>query len=152
MAAPSGNVRIPRAAAWLLFLLLAGGAFEWQFVRIFLLDRSALRAQFLRFPDESYPLFPYYLEQIRQRVPRNSSVALVMPVRKWDDGYAYFFYRASYFLAGRNVIPLVSPDDSLHLERLNDAEYVAAWNIELDSPQYRRVWTGFEGSLLKRIR
>jgi hypothetical protein len=143
---------MPQWAAWLLFLLTLGGAFEWQFFRIYFLDLQELQSEFRSFPDTPYPLFPAYLHEVRSRVPVNASVALVMPARTWDDGYAYGYYRASYLLAGRRVIPLVSPDNSLHLEKLHDADYVAVWRMELDSPEFQPVWNGFEGRLLKRMR
>jgi hypothetical protein len=131
---------------------MLSGAFEWRYVRIFFLNLPELRYQFFHDPDTPYPLFPFFLEQVRMRVPLDSSIALIVPARKWDDGYAYGYYRASYFLAGRRVIPIVSPDDSLHLEKLDAADYVAVWRMELDSPRFSPVWQGFEGRLLKRVR
>jgi hypothetical protein len=70
-------------------------------------------------------------------------------MRHWNDGYAYAYYRASYFLAGRRVIPVVDPDDSAHLERFGEADWIASWRKELPRDRFEIVWQGHDGVLAR---
>ncbi len=68
----------------------------------------------------------------------------------WNGGYADAYYRASYFLAGREVLPLVTSDDHLHPENLRRASFVAAWRVNAPAAGRIVMWRGEGGELLRR--
>jgi hypothetical protein len=71
-------------------------------------------------------------------------------MRDWNLGYAYAYYRASYFLAGRRVIPLVTPQNEARLERLEEAELIAIWQMAPPPGNYTVVWAGHGGALVRK--
>ena len=147
---PTISGRIRTALIAVLFTVLLVGGFEPFFVRIFFVDRDALGQQLTAGPDLAAPGYADLLDQVRQRTPPGSKIALLFPVRQWSSGYEYAYYRGSWFLAGREVIPLVDPDDSVRLERLRDAEYIASWRVDAAVEEFEPVWRGANGVLLKR--
>ena len=133
-------------AALLLGAILIGG-FEPLYLRALVgrAERDVYR------PDRRTPDYPAFLAEVARRTKPNQSIAIVVPMRHWDAGYSYAYYRASYFLAGRRVVPLVDPDDRVHPERLREADFVAAWRVpEFYGPQV--VWQGHGGVLLRGAR
>ena len=69
----------------------------------------------------------------------------------WNGGYADAYYRASYFLAGREVLPAVTWDDRPHPENVRAARYVAAWQLNVQpAGRGALVWRGEGGELLRR--
>jgi hypothetical protein len=102
--------------------------------------------------DGKVPLYPLFLQEVAARTAPGQSIAIAAPMRQWNAGYAYAYYRASYFLAGRRVIPLIDPDDSLHLERLRDAELLAMWRLGPPQGPYEVIWSGHGGTLYRRTR
>lgn len=126
--------------------VLAAG-FEPAYLRALFGDRSV----HVRIPDRRTPEYPRFLEAVAERVERGHSVSIAVPFRHWDGGYSYAYYRASYFLPGRRVVPIIAPDDRLHLERLKETQWVAAWRMP-EIPGYDVVWRGHGGALLRRAR
>ena len=122
------------------------------YVRLIFSDRSILRRQYTALPDQQTPSYPQFLREVRARTERGSSIAILVPMRYWNEGYAYAFYRASYFLAGRRVVPLVSPDDQTHLPRASETDYIAAWDIGARVPEERVIWRGHDGFLVRKAR
>lgn len=122
---------------------------EPQFLRLPFIDRKPISAALTRHPDWRSQQFPRFLEEVRARTRKGDVIAVVVPTMKWDEGYSYAYYRASYFLAGRQVLPLVTSDDRPHPENFQAAQYIAAFGSNL--PQGRRVvvWAGDGGVLLR---
>ena len=120
-------------------------------MRLMFADRRALASALTRAPDRRAPEYPQFLEQVAQRTKRGDSIAILVPMRYWAAGYAYAYFRATYFLAGRNVIPLVDVDDTLHAERLSQADFVASWKMPAPAG-FSVVWRGNGGVLLRRAR
>lgn len=118
-------------------------------MRLPFIDRKPIAEMFTRYPDREWEQYPRFLEGVRERTRGGDSIALIVPKMKWDDGYSYAYYRASYFLAGRTVLPLITSDDRPHPENFRDARYIAVWRTSL--PQGRRVlvWSGEGGVLLR---
>jgi hypothetical protein len=67
----------------------------------------------------------------------------------WDGGYSYAYFRASYFLAGREVLPLVAPDDRHLVGNFNRAEYLAIWHNRVPA-RAAVVFAGDGGVLVRR--
>jgi len=114
------------------------------------LDRRAIAASVARYADGAcWPDYPRFLDGVRAVTRDGDSIALLVPMRYWDGGYSYAFYRASYFLPGREVLPLVTPQDDVVLQNLRRARYVALWRM----PPPRGgtiVWSGNGGVLMRQ--
>jgi hypothetical protein len=141
----------PRRILALLFLFaILALRIEPQFLRLPFLDRTPIRAALTRNPDWRSQQFPRFLEGVRARTRNGDVIAVVVPAMKWDDGYSYAYYRASYFLAGRQVLPLVTSDDRPHPENFQAAQYIAAFGTNLPQFHGMVVWAGDGGVLLRR--
>lgn len=90
--------------------------------------------------------------EVRRRTAPGDRIALITPVHRWDEGYAYAFYRASYVLAGREVVPLVLWGDRPAPENIRHAGYVIVWNRSAELPGFERVWESDAGALYRRLR
>lgn len=102
-------------------------------------------------PDRRTQDYPAFLAEVARRTKPAQSIAIVVPMRYWNAGYSYAYYRASYFLAGRRVVPIVDADDSVHPERLREADFVAVWRVpEFAGPEV--VWQGQGGVLFRGVR
>ena len=126
------------------------GGFEPFFFRIFFADRAAASAALTAGPDRAAPGYADFLREVKKRTPADARVALLVPMRQWSGGYEYAYYRASYALVPREVIPLVDPDDEAHLERAVEADYVAAWRMAPRIPGFTQVWDADGSVLLER--
>lgn len=126
------------------------GGFEPFFFRIFFADRAAAGAALSEGPDLAAPGYAAFLREVKERTPADARVALLVPMRQWSGGYEYAYYRASYALVPREVIPLVDPDDEAHLERAVEADYVAAWGMAPRIPGFTQVWDADGSVLLER--
>lgn len=133
--------------AILLAAMIVGG-FQPFFLRIFFSDRAAIARRLVESPDR--PGYVAFLGAVRRRTPEGSRIAILVPMRHWGRGYSYAYYRASYFLTAREVIPVVDPDDSAHLERVGEADFVASWGMAPRIGGFADVWNGDGGVLLER--
>jgi hypothetical protein len=113
-------------------------------------DRAALAALFARRADRTWMQYAQFLRDARAHTRNGESVAVLVPALRWDGGYSYAYYRASYFLAGREVLPFVDRDDHLHPENLQRADYVAAWRMQAPPTHAKVVWSGDGGVLVRR--
>ena len=91
-----------------------------------------------------YPQYPRFLEALREHTVDGQTMALVVPAKQWERGYSYAYYRASYFLAGREVLPIVGPDDRPIPENVARAPMLAAWHVNVRGG--RPLWL-FSGSV-----
>ncbi|MEA2236512.1 MAG: hypothetical protein QOC81_1236 [Thermoanaerobaculia bacterium] len=127
-------------------------------IMVMCFEPSPLRMPFLRralqtpelagVPDRQWALYPRFLEGVRAHTRPGDTIAIVFPVMGWDAGYSYAYYRASYFLAGREVLPLADPQDHPLPQNLRDARYVAVFGATLPMPA-SIVWRGEGGTLLR---
>jgi hypothetical protein len=135
--------------ALVLLIALALLSITPGFFRVALADRWAMERMFTAYPDRPwYPEFPAFLEEVRTHTQRGDTIALVVPAMLWDNNYSYAYYRASYFLSGREVLPLVRRDDSPIPENFARAKYVAAWRRGVKDSTRHVVWAGRGGVLL----
>jgi hypothetical protein len=140
-----------RRFALLLFAALALLAIDPVVVRVALANRAAMHRFFTIFPDRLwYPDYPAFLAEVRAHTQPGDTIAILVPSMRWEAGYSYAYYRASYVLAGREVLPLVQPDDSAVPENLARAKFVAAWHRNLQDPLRRVIWAGRGGALAER--
>ena len=138
-----------RRLALVVFVALAVLAIDPDLFRIALANRAAMLRTMTLYPDRGWDAYPAFLEEVRAHTRPGDTIALVVPTSHWDDGYSYAYYRASYFLTGREVLPVVDRDDAAQPQNFARAKYVAAWRRGIRPPM-RVVWSGSGGALLER--
>lgn len=99
-------------------------------------------------PDRVWPDYPRFLEGVRAHTKPDDTIAIIVPAMGWETGYSYGYYRASYFLTGREVLPVVRPDNARLPQNLRAAKYVAVFGVDLRVPA-DVVWRGGRGALLR---
>lgn len=139
-----------RIAALLIFIAIFALRIDRQFILLPVLDRAPLNQAFAERADRLWPQFPRFIDGVRARTVNGDSVAIVVPTLNWDEGYSYAYYRASYLLAGREVLPVSMDDHRLHPEAFRAAKFVAVWGRPFPPSRYQVVWQGEGGVLLRR--
>jgi hypothetical protein len=139
-----------RVLALIAFLAIFALRVDRQFVRLPFMDRGPLGQVFTARPDRLWPKFPRFLAGVRAHTTNGDSIAIVVPSLDWDEGYSYAYYRASYLLAGREVLPVAMEDRKPRPENLKRADYVAVWGRGAPSGPGRVVWQGEDGYLLRQ--
>jgi len=140
-----------RIVVWILFALVAAGALPWDSLRIFTADLPAAREYYRNGPDAADPEFVRFVEGVGERVGPQASIAIVYPGTDWKDGYEWAYYRASYLLAGRRVLPTLWSDGESLLENLGAAEYAIVWKSPgLTVRGFAPVWSDGAGTLLRK--
>src|SRR5512140_1171541 len=75
--AVSGDVTfrslLVKGGGWLLVAMIVCGAFDAAYLRIFVTDRDALRAQFTAYPDVAFPTLPSFLQKVRETTEPESA-------------------------------------------------------------------------------
>jgi len=112
--------------------------------------RARLEPLFKRYDPPQWREYLPFLDGVRAHTRGGETVAVLVPTPRWDPGYAYAYYRASYVLAGREVLPLMDPEGRAHLENLLGAELVAVWHAPPPRTHQKLVWSGHGGALLRR--
>ena len=139
-----------RWSALIIVLAIFALRIDRQLLILPFLQRAPISAAFDQRPDRLWPQYPRFIEGVRQRTQNGDSIALVAPTLNWDNGYSYAYYRASYLLAGREVLPLSLEDGSLHPENFRRAKYIAVFGHSFPAARYTVLWQGEGGALLRR--
>ena len=140
-----------RVAALIAALAILALRLDRQLIRLpFMEDRALLSEAFTKRPDRLWPQFPQFIAGVRAHTQRGDSIAIITRSLDWDDGYAYAYYRSSYLLAGREVLPVTMEDRKPRPENLKRAKYVAIWGRGAPPPNARLVWQGEGGFLLRQ--
>ena len=111
-------------------------------------NRKPLARALDGFYDRQWPQYPRFLQDVRAHTQPGDTIVIIVPAMGWDDGYSYAFYRASYYLTGREVLPLVTPENGRLPQNLRAAKYIAAFGVTLRLPA-DVVWQGERGALLR---
>ena len=114
------------------------------------LRRAVFARTYAAFADRLWPQYPQFLAGVRAHTRPGDSIAVVVPTLDWDRGYSYAYYRASYMLTGREVLPLADGANHLQLLNFRQATYVAVWNTSMPQAHFTTVWRGAGGVLLRR--
>jgi hypothetical protein len=140
-------IRLAAAAAFLLILI---GGFEPFYLRIFGIDRVRMEASFAEMPFRKIPGLQAFLQGVDAHTPAHARIALWLPFRQWEGGYGYGYYRASYLLPGKQVVPLLAlHEDRLALTNLAGADYLASFGELMMAPGFEIVWRNEHGVLMK---
>ena len=139
---------IRRAAAATLFVAMVAAGVEPILLSFPFRDRQPFVAQYATMLDRLSPDYVGFLESVRAHTKNGDTIALIVPQRRWEFGYSYAYYRASYVLAGRTVLPLVWHHNELLGANFAVAQYVAAWNVS--APAGAVVFREKRGALVRR--
>ena len=139
-----------RLFAAIAFVLIAIGAFEPFYFRIFTMDRERFRRVLTELPYKKLPGLRELLLDVRARTRKDDVIAIYGPFPRWDDGYDYLYARSLYILAGRRIVGLLDSRNRPHPEALNAATYVAAYRAVPAIPHFRVIWRGDDGVLMRR--
>jgi hypothetical protein len=139
-----------RVLALIAVIVILALRVEPRYIQLPFLDRKPIAKAFEVRPDRLWPDYPRFLEGVRARTRNGDAIALIVPTLDWENGYSYAYYRASYFLAGREVLPVADSDGRLHPENFQRAMYAAVWGREIPAGRATVVWRGHGGALLRR--
>lgn len=138
-----------RRLALLLFAALALHQLDVPMLTLPFRERAPIARNYAEMADAAwYPDYPRFLEGVRAHTRPGDTIAILVPTPEWDPGYAYAYYRASYFLTGREVLPLMTAEDPLVVQNFRRAQWVAVWNQRV--PPGERVWSEHRGVLVRR--
>ena len=126
--------------------MLVIGGFEPYYVRIFTVDAARTRAAMTELPYRKLPGLRRLLVDVDRSTPRGAKIAIALPFRDWEGGYGYGYYRASFLLPGKQVVPLLPPSN------LRFADYVMVWRGRPAIDGFVPVWTTSDGTLMVRRR
>ena len=113
-------------------------------------DFHALQVEYARWADW-WPQYPPFLDQVRAHTHSGDSIIIITPAKTWRIGYAYAFFRGSYYLTGRKLLPYISDDDVFHPENVAAVQYQAVYRSPPPPGSGSTVvWRGRFGELLKR--
>ena len=135
--------------------ILAAGAlvalvvlhFDYKLILFAVSDRGHFRRIYTEKPDRGWHDYPQFLEGVRAHTNPGDRIALIVPTTQWEGGYSYAYFRASYLLSGRAVLPLLYGSDDPIAENLDTAKYLAIWRGA--PPPGTIVWEGAGGVLLR---
>jgi hypothetical protein len=139
-----------RALLVLALLALLVVCIKPRMLEILLIDREPSARELREAPDLPLPSYPRFLEGVRAHTQPGDTIAIIVPRMSWDNGYMYAYYRASYFLAGREVLPLVMPGNEKVPQNFRAARYIASFRMNVRTPA-EIVWRGAGGTLLRPI-
>jgi hypothetical protein len=138
-------------AAAVAFAAILIGGFETYYLRVFLERPARVRPYLTELPYRKMPGLRELLVGADARTPPGASIAIFVPYSAWEGGYGYAYYRASYLLPGKQVIPLLRiGEDKPDPENLARADYVVCWGGVPPIPGFAKVWQTTSGMLLRR--
>jgi hypothetical protein len=149
--APDSREAAKLLAATAALLLILIGGFEPFYLRVFRIDRAKEEAAFAQMPYRKMTGLQTFLKGVDAHTPPGARIAIWCPFRQWEGGYGYAYYRASYLLPGKQVVPLLAPhDDHLQLANLAQADYLASFDDQIAAPGFDDNWRDQYGMLLKK--
>ena len=89
-----------------------------------------------------------FVSEISRRTEHGDSIALVLSPAD-ASRYEFAYYRTSYLLAGRRIIPIFDSTGQMKRERVADARYLALFRQSYVGPG-EIVWQGDEGLLVRQ--
>ena len=133
-------------AAYAVLAMLVIGGFETYYIRVFTIDATRTRAAMTELPYRKLPGLRRLLVDVDRSTPRGAKIAIALPFRDWEGGYGYGYYRASFLLPGKQVVPLLPPSN------LRFADYVVMWKARSAIDGFVPLWTTSDGTLMVRRR
>ncbi|MEA2338563.1 MAG: hypothetical protein QOE82_2570 [Thermoanaerobaculia bacterium] len=147
-SATIARLNLQRVLTILCLAAIVALCIDVRVLQLLYVDRTPIARAMAVYPDRQWPDYPRFLAGVRAHTQPGDTIAMFVPAMGWDDGYSYAYYRASYFLTGREVLPLVTPENGRLPQNLRAAKYVAAFGVTLRLPT-DVVWQGERGALLR---
>lgn len=139
-----------RAMLLIAFLTIFALRLDRQLMRLPFMNREPIGMALTMKPDRLWPPFPRFIQGVREHTQPGDSIAIVTPTLAWDEGYSYAYYRASYILSGREVLPVSLDDNRPRPENLKRAKYLAVWGRGVPPDRSAVIWQGEGGVLLRQ--
>src|SRR4051794_32910600 len=139
-----------RAAAAIALMLVAAGAFEPFYLRIYRLDSPGYRAAMAGLQYSKAPGLQRFYSDVRRWTKPGERIAIWPTFRRWDGGYEYIYARALYPLTGRAVVELLRDDDRPRPENLGQSDAVAAWHAAPPLRGFAVAARSADGVLLRK--
>lgn len=146
----SRTIRLTLAAV--AFACIAAGAFQPFYWRMFVTDRAAARAALTELPYRRFEGLRRFMLGVRARTADGERIAILLPARRWEEGYQYGFTRSTYLLYGRTTVPMMDEADRPLPRNLAQADVVACFRVDARLPQFQTAWRSGDGVLLRRAR
>jgi hypothetical protein len=140
-------MRVRGALAGCAFLILVALHTEFITLPATFVRWNALQQTLSARPNGSWPEYPRFLQDVHEHTRPGDRIAIAVPGMRSEETYLYAFYRASYLLADRDVLPLYYAKVPQR-ENLASADYLAAW--QTPTPSAHVVWRGHGGVLVSR--
>jgi hypothetical protein len=132
--------------------ILVGG-FQPFYLRIFFIDGASMRAMLTELPYRKLTGLRGFLLDVDRTTPPGARIAIWLPYAEWEGGYGYGYYRASFLLPGKQVVPLLRVGADVPAPgNLALADYVAAWGGAPRIEGFEVVWRNPVGAMMKRTR
>lgn len=130
------------------FGILVGGIQSYYLRLLVSPDRERMRRMHAELPYRKLPGYRAFLLEAREIIPEGVAVGLLAAIP--GEGSYYAYYRASYLLAGREVIPLFLGDQPLPGD-LPRAQYLITWRERQTNPQFELIHRAGDGALWRRL-
>lgn len=143
-------MRPRRSAAILAFALIFFGGFETYYLRSFVEDRTALRQRLVELPWRKLPGFQRFLLEVRAVSRTDETIALWISPMRWMEGYEYGYVRAGYLLSGRDVMPLLNPQERFLAFNARSADLIACYRCSAPPGGFRIVGRTPDGLILRK--
>ena len=139
-----------RGLMFVAFAAIFIARFDPSLLRFPFQNRAALAPAF-DFPQGEWRQYSAFLREVREHTrPGERVLVLVPPQTNWEASDSYAYYRASYVLTGREVLPFRDESHRAHPANLAHAELVAAWHTPAPPTHAKVVWAGEGGVLVRR--
>jgi hypothetical protein len=115
-------------------------------------DRGRLERSLVELPYQKMPGLRGFLVEVHRLTERGEVVAVLASESRRTNGYDYIYDRSLYTLAGRHVIAAVDREDRLVSEAIAQADVIAAFRQQPAIDGFHVVWSGPDGSILRRSR
>ena len=142
---------VRRRLAIVTFIITAVVAANPVLLRVPFSNRRGLAAALDAAPDPRgyYPEYRAFLADVRAQTRDGDAIALIVPFRSWDEGYAHPYLRAAYLLAGRQVVPIIAPARVEVRGPLPRPQYVAIWGMPEEGVAGQTIFERHRGRLVK---
>jgi len=112
-----------------------------------------MRAMLTELPYRKLTGFRRFLMQVDRTTPHGARIAICLPFKGWESGYGYGYYRASFLLPGKQVVPLLRLGADVPAPgNVAVADFVACWHEVPRIDGFEVLWRSGEGVLMKRTR
>ncbi|HLX24688.1 MAG TPA: hypothetical protein VKR38_15180 [Usitatibacter sp.] len=138
-----------RALAGLALAAVVATRVDPAYVEMLIGDRDARAKDFVPIVDVHLPQYARFLAEVRSRTAAGDSIAIVTPDAAPRELYPLAYYRASYLLPGREVLPVIDPQGGAPIPgNRAAARYVAVFGDSAGAGE--AVWKGEGGALYRR--